>query len=309
MTIIIYDDIYLEHGSEDHVESPMRLVKTVEYLQKQGLWEKIEEPRAATLDEIQLIHEKPMIERARALCEAGGGFLDPDTQVSPRSFEAALYAAGGVLTAIDKVMNGADRSALCLVRPPGHHATATRPMGFCIFNNIAVGARYLQKKHGIERIAIIDWDVHHGNGTQEAFFGDPGVLYFSTHRSPFYPGSGREAETGEGAGKGSTINRTGDYGMTNERFLEIFCGVVENEVASFRPEFVLISAGFDALAGDPIGHYCLEPEDFGKMTEAVCKVAGESAQGRIVSTLEGGYDLELLPRSVYAHLKALRDYC
>ncbi len=306
MTIIIYDDIYLEHDTGSHVENALRLSKTVEYLQQEGAWENVVEPRAATVDEIRLVHETQLIDRVKAVCEEGGGHLDPDTVVSPRSYEAALYAAGGVLTAIEQIMEGRDSSALCLVRPPGHHATPSRAMGFCLFNNAAIGVRYLQKKHGLARVAIVDWDVHHGNGTQEVFYHDSGVLYFSTHRWPFYPGTGLDGEKGESDGAGLTVNRPMDYGTTREEFLEVFQGEIEGKVAEFKPEFIVISAGFDALAADMIGHFCLEPGDFGTMTQMVCRVAKEVCNGRVVSTLEGGYNLDLLPLCIHSHLKALK---
>jgi len=308
MTITVYDDIYLEHDTGKHVENAMRLTRTTEHLQKMGVWENILEPRAATVDEIALVHDRQMIDRIRRACEDGGGCLDPDTITSPRSYEAALYAAGGVLAAIDAVMEGNDNNAMCLVRPPGHHATPARPMGFCLFNNAAIGARYLQEKKGLSRIAIVDWDVHHGNGTQEVFYGDPGVLYFSMHRRQFYPGTGADNETGEGDGAGFTVNRPMDYGTTNSEFLEIFRAEIENKVAAYRPEFIIISAGFDALATDPIGHFCLKPDDFGQMTNMVCDVAKACCGKKVVSTLEGGYNLDLLPLCIHSHLKALRAY-
>ncbi len=309
MTIIVYDDIYLEHGSPSHVESPARLTVTTEYLQKMGEWQNVVEPRAATLDEIRMVHEERMIEFARKTSEAGGGFLDPDTQVSARSYEAALYAAGGVLTVIDKIMDGADKNALCLVRPPGHHATPTRSMGFCVFNNLAIGVRYLQKKYGVERIGIVDWDAHHGNGLQETFYADPGVMYCSAHCDILFPGTGHAEETGEGEAEGTTRNYPTGYRTRGDEFVGLIRDAVEGPLAEFKPEFVLISAGFDALADDPLCRFCLKPEDFGTMTRMVCDLAAKHSQGRVVSTLEGGYSLELLPKCIQLHLAAMRDYC
>lgn len=310
MTIIVYDDIYLEHDTGYHVECGERLERTVEYLKEKKAWDesKVAEPRAATEEELRLIHTQAMIERARSVAENGGGHLDPDTVVSPRSYEAALYAAGGVLTAIDMVMKGEDKNALCLVRPPGHHATPTRAMGFCLFNNAAIGARYAQKKHGLKKIAIVDWDVHHGNGTQDAFYEDPTVLYFSMHRWPFYPGTGGERETGQGAGKGYTINVPLMFGMSNNEFVSLFSSVLRERIAPFLPDLIIISAGFDAHAADMLGNFCLLDDDYRRLTEEVCGVAERCCGGRVVSTLEGGYNLDALAASIYEHLRALQAH-
>ena len=189
MTIIIYDDIYMEHDTGRHIEVAGRLAATLEYLKEKGAWDeaKVVEPRAATEEELRYVHAQSLIDQVRSVAELGGGNIDPDTVVSPRSYEAALYAAGGVLTAIDRIMQGEDKNALCLVRPPGHHATPARAMGFCLFNNAAIGARYGQKKHGLKKIAIVDWDVHHGNGTQDIFYSDPTCSIFPCTAGPSTP--------------------------------------------------------------------------------------------------------------------------
>jgi len=228
-----------------------------------------------------------------------------DTDVSAGSLEAAFMAAGGVLSAVDAVMEGRVRSAFCLVRPPGHHATPERGMGFCIFNNVAIGARYAQARYGIERVLIIDWDVHHGNGTQEIFYGDPSVLYFSTHQWPMYPGTGRERETGSAGGRGSTLNCPLGSGSGRTEFVAAFRQRLLPAVRGFKPEFVFVSAGFDALAVDPLGGLALTADDFGDLTRLVVEVAGEHAAGRIVSSLEGGYNLDGLAAASGAHVAAL----
>ncbi len=308
MTIVIYDDIYLEHDTGNHVECSDRLARTVEYLKEKGTWDegKVAEPRAATEEELRLVHAQSLIDRVRNVAESGGGYLDPDTVMSPRSYEAALYAAGGVLTAIDRIMQGSGGNAVCLVRPPGHHATPSRAMGFCLFNNAAIGARYAQKRYGLEKVAIVDWDVHHGNGTQDVFYDDPDVLYFSMHRWPFYPGTGSNAETGSGAGKGYTINIPLMFGLTNSEYVKMFSQVLRKRVEPFKPDLIIISAGFDAHAGDPLGNFCLLEDDYGRLTEEVCRAAEGCCDGRVVSTLEGGYNLQALSASVYEHLRAMQ---
>jgi acetoin utilization deacetylase AcuC-like enzyme len=310
MTIIVYDDIYLEHDIGEHVEGASRLTAIVDYLRAENAWPEkdIVEPRSATEAEVRLVHTQSLIDQIRRIAEGGGGHVDADTELCARSYEVALYAVGGVLTAIDKVMAGVAKNALCLVRPPGHHATPTQSMGFCLFNNAAIGARYAQQKHALKKIAIIDWDVHHGNGTQEAFYDDPTVLYFSMHRYPFYPGTGYVNETGRGAGKGVTINIPLPYGVSNTRYLEMFREVMSKHVEPFKPEMIIISAGFDGHVEDIIGNFCLHEEDFRLLTDEVCRVAEATCGGRVVSTLEGGYNLNVLPKCVHEHLRSLQAH-
>jgi len=310
MTIIGYDDIFLEHDTGNHVECSDRLLRTVEYLKEKGAWdeEKLAELRPATEEEIRLVHDQSLIDQVRGVAEAGGGHLDPDTLVSPRSYEAALYAAGAVLTAVDHVIRGKDKNALCLVRPPGHHATPSRAMGFCLFNNAAIGARYAQRKHGLHKVAIVDWDVHHGNGTQEVFYEDPTVLYFSMHRWPFYPGTGGEGETGRDAGKGFTINVPLMSACTNGEYVRMFSEVLRERVEPFSPDLIIVSAGFDSHAGDMLGDFCLLEDDYATLTEEVCRVAENCCDGRVVSTLEGGYSLGALSASLYKHLRVLQAH-
>ncbi|MEW6360311.1 MAG: histone deacetylase [Planctomycetota bacterium] len=306
-TILFYDDVFLRHDTGYHPEKAQRLVSIRDHLKEEGLWENVRTgPRAAAEDEIAANHERRYIAHCRKVAASGGGMLDPDTVVSPGSYDAAIRAAGALLEACDAVMNGKAKSALCLVRPPGHHALSAQGMGFCIFNNVAVAAHYLKRKHGLKKIAIVDWDVHHGNGTQDSFYRDPSVLFFSIHRYPFYPGTGAATEAGEGEGKGATINKPVPYGISRAEYIAIFKDVLTGPVKDFRPEAILISAGFDAHVDDPIGGLSLEHEDFGTLTEIVKKVAVETCGGRIVATLEGGYGLDDLARCAAAHLRALR---
>ncbi len=245
--------------------------------------------------------------RAKQAATRGGGSLDADTVVSPASFEVALAAAGACVAAIDAVLAGAHRNALCLVRPPGHHATPTRSMGFCLFNNIALAARHALTAHGVNRVLIVDWDVHHGNGTQDVFYADPAVTFFSIHRygGGFYPGTGAADETGTGPGLGHTLNAPIRYGTSRPDYRAAFGWALEKAAAASKPELVLLSAGFDAHARDPIGSLGLEVEDFVWLTRQVLDVAAAHAGGRLVSCLEGGYHLEALAESVQAHLEGL----
>lgn len=308
MTLLIYDDIFLKHDTgTGHPENAKRLENTVKHLQASGLWNQLrrERPRAASLEEIKLVHPQTYLETVRHIADTGGGWLDGDTIVSRASYDAAIYAAGAPLTAIDLIMNGEVKNGFCLVRPPGHHATPVRGMGFCLFNNVAIAAKYLQSKHGLEKVLIVDWDVHHGNGTQDAFYNDPTVLYFSMHRYPFYPGSGRAEEDGQGNGKGFNINVPLASDTTSEKYIKIFTEVMEQKVHQFDFEFILISAGFDMYKRDPIGGLNLEIKDFEVMTEIVMESAEKHCKGRLVSCLEGGYHLTGLPLCIEAHLKAL----
>ena len=228
-----------------------------------------------------------------------------DTALGARSLDVALDAVGGVLSAVDIVVGRKAKNAFCAVRPPGHHASAVRGMGFCIFNNVAVAARYAQKKHGLKRVLIADWDVHHGNGTQDIFYNDGSVFFFSTHQAPWYPGTGPAGETGEGAGKGTTMNCPFPSGAGRSEVLGAVRERLIPAMNSFRPELVLISAGFDSRAGDPLGQFRLTDEDFADLTRMLMDVADKHADGRVVSILEGGYSLTGLAAGVASHVKTL----
>ena len=252
------------------------------------------------------IHAPQYLETLRAHSpESGRIFLDPDTSMSPGSLRAAYLAAGGALKASDAIMAGGVDHAFCAVRPPGHHAEANRAMGFCLFNNVAIATRYLQRHHGTKRILIVDWDVHHGNGTQHSFYGDPSVLFFSTHQYPYYPGTGRATESGEGDGTGLTINVPMAPGQGDQEYQEVFERVLVPAADAFRPEFVIISAGFDAHKDDPLAGMALTERGYAGLTDIVARLARRHSRGRLLSCLEGGYNLPALAASVEQHVSAL----
>jgi acetoin utilization deacetylase AcuC-like enzyme len=308
-TGLLYDDIYLEHKTtEGHPETPQRLVAIVERLKAKGLhWQLFPlTPSPAPLEWLTTVHTAEYIQRARNSCENGTRYLDSlDTPVSPKSYDAALMAAGGVLSAIDAVMQKKVTNAFCAIRPPGHHATKDEAMGFCIFNNIAVGARYIQKKYNLSKILIVDWDVHHGNGTQAMFYDDPAVLYFSVHQYPFYPGTGSKAEKGSGKGLNYNINVPLPAGSGDEDYLKVFEEKLKPAALAFSPDFVLISAGFDAHKNDLLGGMEVTAQGFAQLTQIVKGIAERCCAGRLVSILEGGYHLEGLAASVEAHIRVL----
>jgi len=308
-TGFVYDPIYLEHKTTPgHPESPERLVHIVERLKAEGLYSQLLElkPRPAAVDWIETIHCPEYIERARKSSEGGAGYLDSlDVPISERSYDAALMAAGGILTAIDAVMEQKVTNAFCAVRPPGHHALEDKAMGFCIFNNIAIGARYIQKKHQLPKILIVDWDVHHGNGTQAAFYDDPNVLYFSVHQYPFYPGTGSHAEKGSGKGLNSIINVPLPAGSGDDAYVNAFEEILAPAAVTFSPDFVLISAGFDAHKDDLLGAMKVTQQGFARLTEIAKNIAEKCCAGRLVSILEGGYGLEGLAASVETHIRVL----
>ncbi|MCU0914348.1 MAG: histone deacetylase [Planctomycetes bacterium] len=310
-TGFVYDDIYLEHRTTPgHPESPARLTAIIDKLKADGVYSRLALLSAppASLERVQTIHTPKYVARARASCETGDEYLDSlDVPISRKSYTVALAAVGGVLGAVDAVMKGEVANAFCAVRPPGHHALAERAMGFCIFNNVAIAARYLQQQHGLSKVLIVDWDVHHGNGTQAAFYDDPTVLYFSTHQYPFYPGSGTEAEKGRGPGLNYTINVPLPGGSDDQDYLEAFEKKLQPAALAFAPQFVLISAGFDAHQDDTLGGMRVTTEGFGKLSRIVKSIADRCCQGRLISVLEGGYGLPGLAASVAAHLRVLMD--
>lgn len=307
-TGLVYHQDYLKHLTGDgHPESPERLTAVMDRLGKTGLLKKLSiiGPKPAKEDDILLIHSKNHFDTVKNGWENGLTALTPDTPISEESFSVAMLAVGGVLTGIDMIMAGEVANGMTLVRPPGHHATPDQAMGFCLFNNVAIGARYLQKKHGIERILIVDWDLHHGNGTQAAFYEDPSILYFSTHQYPHYPGTGSFHETGEGKGKGFTINVPMRAGTPADEFLKKFRDALYERALEFSPEFILISAGFDAHMNDPLGELMLTEDSYAEMTRTVLDIAHRCCKGRVLSALEGGYNLNALAMSVEAHLKVM----
>lgn len=310
LTGLVYDDGYLKHlQGISHPERPERLTAIIDRLRRQGILDELYliEASEADLRWIELVHEAEYIELVRTEIEVEkrDSLSTGDTTVSEASYRVALLAVGGVLSAVDMVIEGGVRNAFCAVRPPGHHAGPGRGMGFCIFNNVAIAARYAQERYGIEKVLIIDWDVHHGNGTQETFYSDPSVFYFSTHQSPFYPGTGLENETGDGEGIGTTMNIPMVQGVGDAEIVEAFTGKLVPAATEFAPDLILISAGFDAREGDTIGGFEMTDEGYIRLTEIVRGIAGNSASDRIVSVLEGGYSLPGLASAVESHIRSL----
>jgi acetoin utilization deacetylase AcuC-like enzyme len=299
-TGIVKDWKYMEHDMGGfHVESPQRIQAIYRMIEERIKFPLYEiEPRPATEKELQLIHTTGYVSSIKSTAGKDRVHLDPDTSTSARSFEIALLAAGGILKAADLIMDGTIQNGFALVRPPGHHAEASRAMGFCIFNNIAVAAAYLQKKHGLKRILIVDWDLHHGNGTQHSFADSAEVLYFSTHQFPHYPGTGHWSEVGEGKGEGLTVNIPLHAGKTDSDYLHIFNKILHPIAAEYKPEFLLVSAGFDIYAGDPLGGMQITKEGFAAMTSELMKIASENGHQRVLLSLEGGYNLQGLQDGV-----------
>lgn len=308
MTLLFFNPICLEHDTGGHPECANRIYPAAKMLRQfAGQAEYQLQSEWSPLNGIELaaVHRPELIHAVRRLCERGGGRLDEDTVVSPQSFDVAAYGAGAVVRAVDDVLGAVDRRAFCLVRPPGHHASADRAMGFCLFNNISLGARHAIARHGLDRVLIVDWDVHHGNGTQDIFWRDGQVGFLSLHRDPFYPGTGAADETGAGPGLGTTLNVPLQFGVSRGEYLRHFRQAVETMNECLRPQLILISAGFDAHGDDPIGSLGLESEDFAVMTQIVQEAADVWAGGRIVSVLEGGYHPAALGECVQAHLSVL----
>ncbi|MDH5404933.1 MAG: histone deacetylase [Candidatus Aminicenantes bacterium] len=310
-TGLVYHPDYLKHNpGGGHPENPQRLQSIIEHLKKVSLWTQLVhiEPAMAAEELLELVHTKEHIERVRRTSQQGFGCLDMgDTLVSKLSFAVARLAVGGVLKAVDAVMEGTLDNAFAAIRPPGHHAERDHAMGFCLFNNVAIAARYLQQNWNLKRVLIVDWDVHHGNGTQHIFEEDPTVLYFSTHQYPYYPGTGSAAEKGKGRGEGYTLNIPLAYGSDEEDYLRAFQTELLPAALSFRPDFILISAGFDAHKDDPLAGMRLTESSYYQFTRIIKNIASDTCQGRIISLLEGGYNLISLSRSLEGHLKAMME--
>jgi acetoin utilization deacetylase AcuC-like enzyme len=305
-TGVVIDRRYMDHDMGAwHVESPARIEALLRMLEEDPPvpYQAIA-PRPATDEELGRVHERGYIDLIRAT--AGKTVpLDGDTTAGPKSYQTALLAAGGLLEALDRIMDGTVRGAFALVRPPGHHAEASEARGFCIFNNVAVGAEHLLRKRGLKRVLIVDWDLHHGNGTEHAFYGRRDVLYFSTHQVPLYPGTGAARFFGHGEGLGYNLNVPLLAGKGDADYLHIYEKILAPVAAQFAPEFILVSAGFDIGAGDPLGGMSVTPGGFGRMTAALAAMAERTAAGRLALVLEGGYDLTVLRNGVREVLKAL----
>ncbi|HWP92789.1 MAG TPA: histone deacetylase [Thermodesulfobacteriota bacterium] len=292
---IVIDKLYVDHDNGmGHPESQERLLAIIDMLRHTKLWEEVVriEPRDATKEEITLVHEPKYYDFVLSTKGRPRVFLDPDTSTCPVSFDAALRAAGGMLSAVESVLRGEVDTAFPLVRPPGHHAEKNRAMGFCLFNNVAVGAAYLLKSYQFNRILIVDWDLHHGNGTQNMFYHSPQVLYFSTHQYPYYPGTGGINETGIGGGVGYTINVPLPAGMGDGEYMRIFSSILGPVIDQYKPEFILVSAGFDTYFEDPLGGMKVTPKGFAQMTRFLREAAKKHCGGKVVYILEGGYNLD-----------------
>ncbi|MFH1782637.1 MAG: histone deacetylase [Candidatus Omnitrophota bacterium] len=309
-TALIYHPIYLRHDTGDtHPERASRLQAILRKLKQTSFIDKLElvEPKIADLKDVELVHPKDHILSIRDACKSAPVNLDPDTPVSKDSYEAALFAAGGVIEAINHVHEEEVDNAFCMVRPPGHHACPSRAMGFCLFNNIAIGARYILEYFKLKRVLIVDFDVHHGNGTQEVFYDDPSVLYISLHEYPHYPGTGSKDEEGEGKGKGFNLNIPMSSGSGDKEYIDMFNNVIAPKVDDFQPEFILLSAGFDGHKDDPLSSITLTDRGYYEMTSILKDLAEKYSQDRLVSVLEGGYNLISLANSTYSHLQSLTN--
>ncbi len=301
----VYDPVYLKHDTGHHVEKAARLEAIMSRLEKTGLKQQLVHiaPRPATIEELLSVHKKNHIDYVREVAEGGGGWLDADTVVSSGSYEAALYAAGGVIKAVEAVLSGEVNSAFALVRPPGHHATPTQAMGFCLFNNVAIATRYALAQS--EPIVIIDFDVHHGNGTQDTFWNEPRVSYISTHQYPHYPGSGSVGETGGGVAQGTKINIPLPAGCGDAEYEQVFAQIVAPLARRFQPRLIMVSAGYDAHWADQLAMMKVSTTGFAQIVGTIKGLADELCGGRLVLSLEGGYNLEALATSVKATFDVL----
>ncbi len=306
-TAYVYDPIFLEHNLPGHPENRERLVVTMRLLEEQGVSGKMHLLSATpiSVERLTTVHSPDYIDMVRQMAERGGGHLDPDTYVSPRSYQAALLAVGGLVQAVEAVLDGEVDNAFALVRPPGHHALPRRGMGFCIFNNVAVAARLALRERKLSRVLIVDFDVHHGNGTQEVFYKEADVFYFSTHQYPHYPGTGQWQEIGQGEGKGYTANVPLPGGVGDEGYKRIFDEFLYPLAERYRPQLILVSAGYDAHWDDPLAAIMLSVAGYARLARTLKDMADDLCGGQIVFTLEGGYNLEVLSHAVLATCRVL----
>jgi acetoin utilization deacetylase AcuC-like enzyme len=307
-TGFVYDPLFLEHDTGAHPESASRMSWTTALLEESGLLDRVRRipGRDAAPDELALAHDPRYVEAVARVARQGGGWVDPDTVITPRSYDVAARVVGSTLAATDAVLAREVGSAFCLVRPPGHHATPTQAMGFCLFNHVAIAAAYARSKHGLGRVAIVDIDVHHGNGTQDAFYGEPGVLYVSTHEYPFYPGTGAATELGEGEGRGTTLNIPMPHGCGDAQYRQAFEEVVLPALHRYRPEAIFVSAGFDAHYADELAGEQLSVDGYGVLVSMLIDAAGQLCDGRLLLALEGGYHPVALPWCVRRTIELLR---
>ncbi len=304
MTLLYRDPRFLDHETGSHPERALRLRTVESHLDRTWLAAQCRQITAEPCDRacLALVHKPAYVEEIWAFAGSGGGYLDADTVCGPSSFDVAALAAGTVVDAVRRVVGGEDSTALCLVRPPGHHALAGQAMGFRLFNNVAVGAAAAIREFGLDRVLIVDFDVHHGNGTQAIFWEEPRVGFLSIHRWPFYPGTGSADERGGGDGWGTTVNLPVEEDTSRSEYLDIFTTRLQSFADHIRPQLVLVSAGFDAHRSDPLGNLGLEAEDFATITDRILEIAAVHAGGRVVSVLEGGYNPPALAECVAEHL-------
>lgn len=304
----VYDPIYLDHDVPGHPENANRLRAIYSHLEASGVLAQMTAvpPRDASHEDLHLVHTEALIQQVTEAASSGRQrWLDPDTYVVPLSYKAALRSAGGVIAATDGVLGGEINSAFCLVRPPGHHATPSAAMGFCLFNNVAIAAAHALERREVQRVAIVDFDVHHGNGTQDAFYADPRILYFSTHQYPFYPGTGDWDETGRAPAEGNTINVPFPRGCGDAAYLAAYREVCAPAVRRFNPDLILVSAGFDAHFADPLAQELMSTQGYYDIATELKQLADELCGGRIVYALEGGYDLTAISWSAHACIDTL----
>lgn len=307
MTLLYTDPHFHNHHTGAHPERPERLIQVVRHLERTGLMEQCQRPnwKNASTERIGLVHSVRYAAELLLFEHGGGGRVEEDTVVQPGSVDVARFAAGAASDAVQRVVRGEETTALCLVRPPGHHALHASAMGFCLFNNVAIAARVATRELGLDRVLIVDWDVHHGNGTQDTFYEDGQVGFLSIHRWPFYPGTGDADETGRGAGLGTTKNLPIEFGTPRDEYLSRFRTELESFADRICPQLVIISAGFDSHREDPIGSLELETEDFIDLSRVVLDIANTHAGGRVVSVLEGGYNPGILAGCIEVHLREL----
>ncbi len=308
-TGFLFSEKFLDHKTGDHPERPERLNAIKATVDSSKIGENLIfiEPEEATREQISLIHPLEYIKSVMNSCKLGDRFLNADTMICKKSYDTALLAVGGVLKVLGLIHNGSLKNGFCAVRPPGHHAESNRAMGFCLFNNVAIAARFAISNLGFKKVFIIDWDVHHGNGTQHAFYTDSDVYYSSLHQYPYYPGSGSSDETGRGEGKRFTLNFPLDPYEGDETYISIFEKQLIPELVKYKPDLIIISAGFDAHEKDHLSSMNVTSNGFYRMTHLVCEAAESVCNGKILSVLEGGYNLKALGESVVLHLKALMD--
>jgi len=309
MTLFYSDPGFQRHQTGDHPECPVRVAVLEQHLQRTGLLQRVIRcPAVAAADaDLLLVHTQDHLQELRRFAAAGGGRIEADTVLSPESADVAWQAAGTAIDAVRRVLAGEDRTAFCAIRPPGHHALPSSPMGFCLLGNAAAAAAAAIHRWGLSRVLVVDWDVHHGNGTQDTFYEDGRVGFLSSHRFPFYPGTGRRDEIGTGDGLGTTFNLPVAFGTPRSQFLRDFQAILDTAVDRIRPELIILSAGFDAHAEDPVGSLGLETEDFETLTRAVLDAAAVHSGGRVVSLLEGGYNPARLAESAGLHLQTLLE--